>query len=699
MEDLGLRDYQLEVVERAVRGENIIIWLPTGGGKTRAAVFVAKRHLDTTPNAKVAVLVNKVHLVDQHYNNEFRTPLNKYKVVAISGDSEEKNFFGCVVRDSDMVICTAQILQNGLSHTEEEKHVKLTDFTLLIIDECHHTQKDNVYNKIMGHYLKRKIEGERRLPQILGLTASPGTGGGKILDNAVKHVLQICANLDSVIVSTENYKPQLKKVVPRPVKRYDIADKRSQDPFEEHLKSLMSMIHEFMSAEELITFRQFGTQEYEGDVVQLEKIGVMKKNRLLSQCAIHLRKYNDALLINDTVRMVDALRVLEEFYNSKEGFALDGTDLFLSGLFEENHAELKFLAADKRFENPKLVRLEQTLLDQFKALKEDKSDHSPQRESKPPKCIIFSKTRQGTRCLLDWVCANAKLMNANIRAAMLVGAGTGDTHMTQNKQKDTISMFRDNVYNMLISTSVAEEGLDIPECNMVVRYGLLTNEIAQQQARGRARAQDSVYSVVAAEGSREVRREMINEYLEELTSKAVTKVQLMEKVDNLEYRRKIKELQQVAVLSRVMEQTRDKAKRRFAANQVQLCCRECFTPVAHGNDVRVIENSHHVIVNKAFEMYYKVGGQINLGKQFEDWEPGRKIFCAKCRKDWGMEIKFKKVAVLPCIQIKSFSIKTPEDSDLKSYKKWKDVPFPVEEFNFTEYVSSLGFGFDLDSTS
>lgn len=61
MADFGLYEYQKEVVERALQGENIIIWLPTGGGKTRAAVYVAKRHLETTPNAKVVVLVNKVH--------------------------------------------------------------------------------------------------------------------------------------------------------------------------------------------------------------------------------------------------------------------------------------------------------------------------------------------------------------------------------------------------------------------------------------------------------------------------------------------------------------------------------------------------------------------------------------------------------------------------------------------------------------
>lgn len=60
MQEISLRPYQQEVVQTALRGKNSIIWLPTGGGKTRAAVYVAKRHLETHPNAKVAVLVNKV---------------------------------------------------------------------------------------------------------------------------------------------------------------------------------------------------------------------------------------------------------------------------------------------------------------------------------------------------------------------------------------------------------------------------------------------------------------------------------------------------------------------------------------------------------------------------------------------------------------------------------------------------------------
>ena len=136
----------------------------------------------------------------------------------------------------------------------------------------------------------------------------------------------------------------------------------------------------------------------------------------------------------------------------------------------------------------------------------------------------------------------------------------------QRDQQEVIRKFRVGTLNLLVATSVAEEGLDIPQCNVVVRYGLLSNEISMvqvrkscaanspegacgtdprptqipscllSQARGRARAGQSIYSFVANQGSRELRRELMNEVLETLMERAVAAVQ---KMDQAEYQAKV----------------------------------------------------------------------------------------------------------------------------------------------------------------
>ncbi|KAJ8251259.1 hypothetical protein GJAV_G00219050 [Gymnothorax javanicus] len=639
-----------------------------GGGKTRAAVYVAKRHLETRRGAKVAVLVNKVHLVDQHYDKEFSPFLGGlYEVAAISGDSDQKDFFGKVVQDNDVIICTAQILENSLKSDEEEKHVELTDFTLLIIDECHHTQKDTVYNKIMQRYIQAKPNGG--LPQVVGLTASLGTGGAKTFDRAKGHVLQICANLDaSAIMSPKEHLGELQKKVPKPVKKYDIVSRRPNDPFGNHLKLMMGKIHDFMGANAIT--RDFGTQDYEAEVVLLEKQASVDRNRKLAQCARHLRQYNDALLINDTVRMVDALRVLEVFYTMElsKRSGLDDTDRFLFSLFRENKARLQDLAANLRFENPKLEQLKKTLLEQFEGQNASRG-------------ILFSKTRVSTRCLFDWISGNYLMQDAGIKAAILTGAGNQASHMTQKDQKQTIKQFRDGSLNLLISTSVAEEGLDIPECNLVVRYGLLTNEIAMQQASGRARAGDSVYSVVAQAGGKEVRRERTNEYLEELSRAAVADVQAM---GQRAFQREITELQmQILIALRLAEVQLKERQSRHLASSFRLHCRLCDIPVAHGDDMQLIVGAHYVNINPNFQVYYKAGAKVVLDRRFEDWEPGHLISCAHCGQEWGMEMIYKQVT-LPNLAIKNFVLESPNGR--KPVKKWKDVPFSIKEFKYNDYV-------------
>ena len=56
--------------------------------------------------------------------------------------------------------------------------------------------------------------------------------------------------------------------------------------------------------------------------------------------------------------------------------------------------------------------------------------------------------------------------------------------MTQPQQERLLAMFKEKKHKLVISTSVAEEGLDIQMCNLVLRYNYVRDDIGRVQARG-----------------------------------------------------------------------------------------------------------------------------------------------------------------------------------------------------------------------
>ena len=64
--------------------------------------------------------------------------------------------------------------------------------------------------------------------------------------------------------------------------------------------------------------------------------------------------------------------------------------------------------------------------------------------------------------------------------------------------------------NLLVATDVAQEGLDVPSCNFVVRYNFVSNEIGSVQSKGRARAANSECYLIVEQGSTEEARERAN---------------------------------------------------------------------------------------------------------------------------------------------------------------------------------------------
>ncbi|XP_060477096.1 interferon-induced helicase C domain-containing protein 1 isoform X2 [Panthera onca] len=676
--ELHLRPYQMEVAQPALEGKNIIICLPTGSGKTRVAVYIAKDHLDKKKKAsepgKVIVLVNKVPLVEQLFRKEFEPFLKKwYHTIGLSGDTQLKISFPEVVKTYDVIISTAQILENSLLNSEigEDDGVQLSDFSLIVIDECHHTNKEAVYNNIMRRYLKQKLKNNKLkkeckpvipLPQILGLTASPGVGGAKRQAEAKEHILK--------------------------------------DPFKDKLVEIMTRIQSFC---EMSPMSDFGTQPYEQWTIQMEKKAAREGNRKDRVCAEHLRKYNEALQINDTIRTIDAYNHLEAFYNDekekkfavqeddsdesgeegnddgnededddKKPLRVDKTDRFLMDLFIENNRMLKKLAENPKHENEKLTKLRNTIMEQYTRTEES------------ARGIIFTKTRQSAYALSQWITENKKFAEVGVKAHHLIGAGHSSEFkpMTQNEQKEVISKFRTGKINLLIATTVAEEGLDIKECNIVIRYGLVTNEIAMVQARGRARADESTYVLVAHSGSGVIEREIVNDFREKMMYKAIDHVQNM---NPEEYAHKILELQMQSIMEKKMKIKRSIAKYyKENPSLINFLCKNCGVVACSGEDIHVIEKMHHVNMTPIFKELYIVRENKALRKKFVDYQTNGEIICKICGQAWGTMMVHKGLD-FPCLKIKNFVVVFKNNSPKKQYKKWVELPITFPDLDYSEY--------------
>ncbi|XP_036996299.2 interferon-induced helicase C domain-containing protein 1 isoform X2 [Artibeus jamaicensis] len=709
--ELHLRPYQMEVAQPALEGKNIIICLPTGSGKTRVAVYIAKDHLDKKRKAskpgKVIVLVNKVPLVEQLFCREFQPFLKKwYSVTGLSGDTQLKISFPEVVKTHDVIISTAQILENSLLNSEggEDDGVQLSDFSLLIIDECHHTKKEVVYNNIMRRYLKQKLKNKKLekenkpampLPQILGLTASPGVGGATKQAKAEEHILKICANLDAFTIQTVKENTcQLKDQIKEPYKKFVIADDTREDPFKDKLLEIMTKIQTFC---QMSPMADFGTQPYEQWTIKMDKKAAKEGNRKDRLCAEHLRKYNEALQINDTIRMIDAYNHLETFYNEekekkfavlddsdksgddgdedendeKNPSKLNGTDEFLMNLFMDNKHMLKKLAENPKYENEKLTKLRNTIMEQYTRTVEARG-------------IIFTKTRQSAYALSQWINENEKFAEVGVIAHHLIGAGHGSEFkpMTQNEQKEVIRKFRTGKINLLIATTVAEEGLDIKECNMVIRYGLVTNEIAMVQARGRARADESTYILVAHSGSGVVQRETVNDFREKMMYKAIDRVQNMKPE---EFAHKILELQMQSIMENKMKIKRSIAKHyKKNPSLISFLCKNCSVLACSGGSIHVIEKMHHVNLTPEFKELYIVRENKALKKKFADYQTNGEIICKACGQAWGTMMVHKGLD-FPCLKIKNFVVVFENNSTKKLYKKWVELPITFPDLDYSEY--------------
>ncbi len=123
---------------------------------------------------------------------------------------------------------------------------------------------------------------------------------------------------------------------------------------------------------------------------------------------------------------------------------------------------------EREIKHPKKIKL-------LEIIKKEISEHPSM------KIIIFNQYRDSAKSI-------EKELNEleKINAKLFVGqAKKNGTGLTQKKQIEIINDFEKNKYNCLISTSIGEEGLDIPKVDMVIFYEPIPSAIRSIQRRGR----------------------------------------------------------------------------------------------------------------------------------------------------------------------------------------------------------------------
>jgi len=470
-EKIEPRKYQVDIANKCV-GKNSLVVIPTGLGKTIIAVLVAASTLELfPPECKIIILAPTRPLINQHYSsfiNFLTIPEEKYEVLTgkVAPEKRSKLF-----SENQILFYTPQTLRNDLV---QRKYI-LDNTCLIIFDEAHHASGDYPYTMIADEYLDQNPDGN-----IIALTASPGSSKEKITS--------LCKSLhipvDNIHIRTRNDTDVKTYIKPMDIYKIGV-----------NLTSIMEDVYEALHRvleQRLQYLSQLGFLEKKGQ--ELYK-NIIRKNLL----KIHKELISIINGGGDKTGAYGALSVNAQtliLYHMLELVEQQGLDVLLK-YFEKMNKDAKKKTSSKAI---KILAADYTLRQIYVELKKNE-DYSPENLVHPKYQIlvqtIFDELNHnlGSRILV-FVKLRDSILNItkrlknypNIKALRFVGQARKskeDKGMTQKKQLDALEKFKAGEYNVLVSTNVGEEGLDIAECDLVIFYDVVASEIRLIQRKGR----------------------------------------------------------------------------------------------------------------------------------------------------------------------------------------------------------------------
>jgi len=455
------RDYQKEIVEKCIE-KNCLVVLPTGIGKTLIALMLVIDRMQKFPLEKVVFLAPTRPLAEQHFNyfKEHLPELFAQMELFTGKINAEKR--KKIWQRAEIIFSTPQCLANDV----KKKLYDLSDVSLLIEDECHRCVKNYSYT-----YVAKKYNEQAQNKKILGLTASPGA------DKKTIKTICDCLLIEDVQIRTresEDVKQYLQEL------KFNIIKIEFPKKFDD-IRKLLKKIFEKNISELKNRHLLFGPGNKTTLLETQNKI-----MRLITAQNKNFNLFHGASACAQAIKVSHALELLE----TQTLYSLNN---YISSLFEQARQN-KSRAVKKLVSSPEFTqannllnellkeKLEHPKLLELKSIIEERIKANPK-----AKIIVFSQYR-------DSVTKICKEMNSlkNISAKVFVGQAKKinekneqQSGLSQKEQQEIIKDFSEGKFNVMCSTSIGEEGLDLPEINIVIFYEPVPSAIRKIQRAGR----------------------------------------------------------------------------------------------------------------------------------------------------------------------------------------------------------------------
>ncbi|MHA1913170.1 MAG: DEAD/DEAH box helicase [Promethearchaeota archaeon] len=479
------RHYQNNIVHSCTNKNSLVV-LPTGLGKTIIGILAIAHSLKKYPLAKIIILAPTRPLVSQHTDScEKFLNIKSEEIVSLTGkQSPEKRFL--LFRNSKVIISTPQVIKNDIMRGRYD----LTEVSLIVFDEAHKTKGNYSYNFISSEYINTCSD-----PLILGLTASPGKD--------FERIQEICSNLFIENILYRGYDDDDVKeyihdidtfinMVSLPTNILELSqvwqnlftnflkffiDRELINPYKKYYSKLdfLKITHDLT-----ITLRFEQGYDFEND---LEEYLYFQDPKI-----IDIIKKKDI----DVHSVYSYCSSCISLLHAKDLLETQDISLFLSFLEKISFRADQGVLSAKRIANSEHFKLVNSIIERDNLSitlhpKIDKLTSIIQEEIEEfdnKKIIIFTQYREMAEFLK--INLQNKFQN-QFCVEKFIGQSSkiNDTGYSQKVQTDILHKFREDKINILIATSVAEEGIDIPNVDAIIFYEPVPSEIRLIQRRGR----------------------------------------------------------------------------------------------------------------------------------------------------------------------------------------------------------------------